>query len=405
MSEMSSKVDICIVGGGAAGLVAAITAAGLGKKVCLFDSNKQLGKKLLSTGNGRCNYTNSNMDSSFFYSNSKAKDKIIDQVLSQFSYEDTVKFFESIGINGVSINGYYYPYTNQATSIREALEREVKALGVTCYIDRRVTSVEKDEAGFRVLAYNADVIAKSIIIATGGLVGDKLGCIGDGYTFAKDFGHCITDTYPALTALMFDDKALSALAGVRANGSILGQTGEIQWNKDNISGIPVMCASHLISQSVNDGKSREVVVDLLPEVSLDLLVEAVSSKQDKYGNFSIKEALFGLVNEKCIDYCLNQCSIDANQSFEKISHEEIYRFCSLLKNIKINVIETKDFNGSQVTAGGISIDQINPFTMESIIMPGLYFAGEVLDVDGICGGYNLQWAFATGAIAAKGASN
>lgn len=401
-----------IIGGGAAGLMAAITAVRSGCECCIFDVNDNLGKKILSTGNGRCNYTNSNMDYNYFNSDNI---EFVKTALEQFGHEDTVKFFRELGVVPRNKNGYFYPISNQASTIRSVLESEVNRLGVDLYLSTKVKSISKSNEGFHLKTTDGTYVVDKCILATGGLSTSYLGNDGSGFNMVYEFGHKTNKITPALVPLTVDDKAIDGLAGVRCAGSVTlfvngavmaSDTGELQFNKDSISGIPVFQVSRFATQALKDKLDVYTLIDFVPFMSDSELTADLRTRfsSDNWGRTAY-EALNGLLNDKVINLILSKNNIPADSDANALSPSLIPAIRDMLKNFRVTINGSKGFDSAQVTAGGILLTNINPKTMESNYCPGLHFAGEVMDVDGPCGGYNLQWAWTSGYLAGRGVAN
>ena len=361
---------IVIIGGGASGMCAAIAASWENPacEVLIIEHKNMLGKKILSTGNGRCNFTNAYMEPSCFYSDSM---DVVEKMLSRFGTKETLDFFEKLGVYPKDRNGYYYPRSDQAQTIQQLLQLELKSRNVTCKTDVHVTKIERNKKGFRIFTDQAgqSIHADKLILACGGRAAAVLGSDGSGYTLAKMLGHSLSPVVPALVQLIAKNKPLEKASGVRTeakvevyerfvngkNGPALGSdTGELQITAYGISGIPVFQISRLAAKLLYAKKTPIVRIDFFPGITAE-------------------------------DLC--------NYLKTRIKDHETY-----------TITDTKGFDNAQVSAGGVRLTEIDPDTMESKLCKDLYLAGELLDVDGICGGYNLQWAWASGYLAGKNAA-
>lgn len=386
-----------IIGGGASGLVAAITAARNGADVTILEKENKPGKKILVTGNGKCNITNTNMNETKYYGD-KA---FIKSVLDVFGYQETVEFFESCGIYTKNKNGYIYPASGQASTVLNRLRDVAISLGVKIKTNNTVESIHITENRFKI-SIGIDLFCDKLIIATGGCASPKTGSDGSGYIFAKNLGHSIIEPLPALTGVICDKTPLNKAAGVRTlanvslenDGYVLGgDVGELQITDYGISGIPVFNISRLVE------KGMKIYIDFQPDSDLCDVHNKISTILNKCGSMSVLNALNGLLNEKVMTALLDICDIDKNQKSIDINTDEIDKICDLIKRFPITVKATRGFEFAQVTRGGVDTKEIDSKTMESKIVKNLYYAGEIIDVDGICGGYNLQFAWATGSIA------
>ena len=390
-------MKVVIIGAGAAGLMAAVTAAKCGHKVTVIEHENKPGKKINITGNGKCNITNSVLTPDKYYGN---KD-FIDNVIDKFNYKDTLNFFENIGVYCYEKNGFYYPLSNQANTVTNALYNEALSLGVTIKTNNNVKSITKKADGF-ILDIGIELFCDKLIIATGGMAAPKTGSDGSGYELAKNLGHNIINPHPALTALVCDEK-LKKASGVRVKAKVwikdknTEDLGELQITDYGISGIPVFN----ISRNVDEG--GKVILDFAPDYTYDevkILLEKILKRRDK---MSALTALNGLFNEKLAAVFLKEMKLQSNVKCTDIT-DKITMLCDIIKSFEVTVKRKKGFDFSQVTSGGVNTVEINKDTMESLICTNLYFAGEIIDVDGRCGGYNLQFAWSSGYIAGESIS-
>lgn len=400
-------MDVIVIGAGASGLMAAIIAAKNGANVTLIEAQKKTGKKLSITGNGKCNFTNYNLidlDTKdkverYYYGNAD----FIGSVLERFGVEDTIHFFENLGVQSYVEKNYngLYPKSNQASSVTNTLTDYARELNVKIKTNNIIHSISKDEDKFCVNV-GIDLYAHRVVVATGGYSEGIDGM--SGYDIATQFGHKINEIKPALTALVGKDM-LNKAAGVRINGHIFKesgekQTGELQITDYGISGIPVFNLSH----TVQEGET--IYIDFLTEIAtkegLDEFVSNFFGKLRKHRpQAEIEKVLSGTINEKLLAVILRKLEIPKAERIIDFSENEFRKIFVLLKKYSFNVEKRREFSFAQVTQGGISLDEIDKDTMESKKCKGLYFVGEILDVDGICGGYNLQWAWSTGYIAGE----
>lgn len=390
-------------------MMAALTAAACGDHVHLLEHNKILGKKILSTGNGRCNLTNRLQEKSCYHSQTKG---FADIVFSQFGFKDTLCFFEDRGILLTEREGYYYPRSMQASTIRNFFEDELAVQGIRVSLEQHVREILPDYNGkgnFLVKTEDTSFQADRVILAGGGLAASVLGSDGSGYQMARKLGHALIAPVPALTGMTAEPHPLKKASGVRCmakvslsvNGkSVACDEGELQITDYGISGIPVFQISAYAARALEEHKAVSVSIDFMPDYDL----QAIEKMFDFYANRedkTILQVMNGFFNEK-LSMCLLKAAMlqpftpairvkDNQKSKEKLFHT--------IKAMKVMVTKINDFSKAQVTSGGIDLGEVNPYTMESKRVPGLYFAGEILDVDGICGGYNLQWAFSSGFVA------
>lgn len=391
-------LDICIIGGGASGLAAAVAAAeqGRGKRICILEKKPLPGKKLAATGNGRCNLTNRTCPGA----------------------EETIKFFETIGVlTKTEEQGRVYPYAMQARDVVHALVRQAQYLGVEIKTDHPVRQVKKLERGFSVVYEGGSLKARNVLLAAGGKAGPQFGSTGDGYGIAKALGHRVTRLAPILTGLETVGD-ISHLKGIRVRASVslnrdgkqvAGEQGEVQFNQDGLSGICVMNLSRFVKleqgESFADGMARySVCIDFLPEISLagtKALLEARCRIPGLQGN----ELLLSIVPDKLRQELISLAGIHQQQAAGSIASWQRSTLSHLLKSWELPLKGTSGWKKAQCTAGGIELEEIDMDTMESKLVPGLYFCGEIIDYDGPCGGFNLQNAWETGIRAGKAAAH
>lgn len=392
---------LAIIGGGASGFSAAIEAhfENPDIDITIFEKMNKPCKKILATGNGRCNFTNKDLAPSHFYGN---KNFLRDVLTSQ--YADTENFFRSLGVLSYCEDERLYPRSQQASTIKDALVNKAVADGITIETERPVTEIKKDKNLFSVNGKSFD----SVIICGGGKASAVHGSDGSCYTLLTCFGHSLTPLYPALCGLLTNDKDLNLLKGVRAeccarlySGSVLlgSESGEIQFTDKAISGIPIINLSHLCENR----KDLFITLDLCPEFSEEELFEHIknSVSNSKYVEFEV--ILNGIINLKLGYALMNRCFVKPKTNCESINNKQIKSIISLLKNFEISVKGTKDFDSAQITKGGIKTEEFSSKTMMSNLVDGVFACGEILDIHGDCGGYNLHLAWTTGRIAGASA--
>lgn len=384
-----SKVGI--IGGGYSGVISAIYAS-TNNEVTILERNNMLLKKLLLTGNGRCNYFNSVISRDKFHS---YNEELIDDIITMENIEELDNFFVNLGLFPKIKNGYYYPYSNQASSVKDLLISKLKELNVNIKTEYLVEKIEKKNNRFIV---NNELEFDKIIISTGGKAYPKTGSDGIGYNLLKSFGHTITKLSPSLVQITSDNKYLKELSGIRSevnltlfdkDKKIKEEHGELQFTDYGISGICTFNISSYLRDSLD---SKYISVNFMP---IDIKTFTLFIKS----NGTIFERLEGILNYKLIKVLLKLSNIKEKDCWEDISSKQKEDLINNLFNYKINITGTKSFDQSQVTAGGVTLSEINIDTMESKIEKGLYVTGEVLDLDGECGGYNLTLSFITGFIA------
>lgn len=398
---MKSK-KLAIIGGGASGLCAAIEAKYSDNSidVTIFERLPKLGKKILATGNGRCNFTNENLSPAHFYG-----DNIFLRRILTSSFADTENFFRTLGVLSYHEDGRIYPRSQQATTIQQALVNAVEAASIKIKTEVLVTSIGRTNDDFIVNGERFD----AVIVAGGGNASPVHGTDGSCYPLLEKIGHTKTDLYPALCGLTYKDKKLNMLKGVRAeckatlsaDGNTLGEeSGEIQFTEKAISGIPIMNLSHLVKSK----KQLTLTLDLCDEFSFNELYEHIEEAKRLSPQKELEDVLSGIVNTKLGFAVLNATDIKPHTQIKSITRSHTKRICDILKGFEIEITGTRDFTNAQITCGGIKAEEITPEKMMSKITDGLFVCGEILDIHGDCGGYNLHLAWTTGRIAGYSAA-
>lgn len=379
-----SYKTITVIGGGPSGMAAAISAArqGVGT-VRLIEKNAVLGRKLLATGNGRCNLTNINSPGA----------------------EETLGFFETLGLlTRVEAEGRVYPYSEQAAAVQEALINELAHLEIEILCGLEVKAIEKADTGFQIVTDKNSFFSDAVILATGGKAGPQYGSTGDGYRFAKAFGHSVVRIMPSLVQMVSDEPFFKALKGVRAKGraellredrTVDSEIGEVQFTEDGLSGI---CLFNLSKEYV---PGDIIKIDLFPEYREEALETMLTNRVKTLEDRSMPEFFSGMLQKKLIPVILDLLDLEESRTAAELVREDIVKAVRLLKGWRISITGTKGWKEAQVTAGGVDLAETDRNTMESRLLPNLYFAGELLDVDEKCGGYNLQWAWSSGLAAGK----
>ena len=400
---------VIVIGAGASGLVAAIYAKSKGNDVILFEKNEICGKKILATGNGRCNFWNEDQRLEHYRSSNFEK---IEQIINNKNKEEILKFFEKIGIEPKIKNGYYYPNSNQAISIKKALELEAKKQNVTIKTDSEVVDLKKEKEGFKVILKNGqEIISNSVILSTGSKAAPKTGSDGIGYQICRKFNHTIIKPLPALVQLKADGKFLKDWEGIRTdvlvklyeNGKKIGEeVGEIQLTNYGISGICVFNLSGRVSRGLNDNKKETVKINFLNSLNINSpkdFIEWMNKRNLLVKDRSIFELLEGVLNYKLVNVLLKKSKINNNMKWEELSLSSKNDLAENITCFNLDIIGTNSFDKAQVCSGGIPLNEIDVNNMQSLKVKGLYITGELLDVDGDCGGYNLEWAWITGMVA------
>lgn len=396
---------VVVIGGGASGLIAAIMASRQGAKVTLLEKNKQVGKKLLVTGNGRCNFTNRNQQLSHYRSRNP---ELAEKVLEAFPAEETVRFFEELGIMVKDRAGYLYPNSGQASSIAEVLRLETQRLQVKTACNTEVLSVKKEKEIFLVKTEGWIYEADAVILACGSKAAPETGSTGDGYRFAGLMGHQVITPLPALTGLYVVDKDCGKLSGVRMDARVrllidnalcVEEEGEVQFTSYGLSGIPVFQVSRYISRALEDQKTCEIKLDFCPSCTSEQVIQMLRQKQEHTGNRTGTDVLLGMFPEKLSQVLLERAGISQKKKGREWKETDYRQLAEQIKGIKFTISRCRGYEQAQVCTGGVPLTELNVSSMESKLVPGLYLAGELLDVDGACGGYNLQWAWSSGCLA------
>lgn len=405
-------LQIAIIGGGASGLSAAVSAAHENPKarIVIYEKKEKIGKKILATGNGRCNLTNRFMEPSCYYSEER---EMIHQVLSRFGYSQTLDFFRNLGLITRNRGDYVYPRSDQAVSVVQAFQNELSRCHIKIITDISIKTLQKIPDGFRFSDGSRMYSADKVILACGGKASSALGSDGSGYVLAEAMGHSLVPVAPALVQLKVKNHPFQKAAGVRTSARVsayvsgretASDEGELQLTAYGISGIPVFQISRFISRALLQGQRASVVIDFAPELNAEELTSLFYELQGRCGSLSSKDFLNSIFPDKLIPCLLKQANIPLSLPASKITGSQIDSLVKICKSIRLEIFETTGFEHAQVCAGGVRTSQVNPYTMESLKAEGLYITGELLDVDGICGGYNLQWAWATGWIAGAAAA-
>ncbi len=389
--------DSIIIGGGAAGLTTAVMIKRelSSANIAVFEQLDRVGKKLSITGNGRCNITNLNIAPSFFHSK---KNETAFKIISNFSLEKVKDFFSSIGVEFVSKNNKVFPRSLQAPSVVDALRFSAEKLGVDLKVSNKVLSVKKEDGYFVVFSNNGNFKTKTLVIATGGLAGgNKLGSSGDGYVFLKSLGHNILPQTPTIVQLKTENTITKMLKGIKVdadatlsfNGTLLKKEyGEILFCDYGLSGPPILQISHLAKPGC------VVSLDLFPDMDFDILFNKLLKRRELFSGLPLTEFFAGFLNKRLGQAIIKSCNISLSRDCASLEDFEIKELEAKLKNFEFAVTGNTGFANAQATSGGANLKDFSDNLMSKKCL-GLFAVGEVLDVDGDCGGYNLHWAWSS----------
>lgn len=414
---MNSKV--AVIGGGAAGMMAAVQAAREGASVTIYERNDRIGRKILSTGNGKCNFSNEKMDLSCYYGSGK---KLLPAILQTFGVPQTKAFFEDLGMRIKAVNGYLYPASGQASTVLDLFRYELSRLSVDIHIGAQVTGIRTAGGGLKVDTAGGGMkedkagpngqIYDAVILACGGSAAPGTGSDGAGCKLAGQLGHKIVPVVPALTALRCREDYYKQVAGVRCDAKvtlrieghkICEERGELQLTDYGISGIPVFQISRQAAYGLRDQKRTTVDLSFLPDMAEEAYDTFWQERFARQAHQTMEVFLTGLVNKKINLLLLRLSGIKGSETAETIPPKLRIKLQELYRCLTVEVKDTNSFAQAQVSAGGVDCSQVDN-NLCSRIVPGVYFAGEILDIDGICGGYNLQWAFGSGTVAGRAAA-
>lgn len=411
---------VAVVGGGAAGMMAAITAARNGASVTLYERNDRVGKKILATGNGKCNFSNRDFSVDYYSGNGRRKtdQEKLRRCFEMFSVEDAVVFFETAGMLIKEKRGYLYPWSEQAATVLDILRLEMEQDEVEIKDSAYIEAIEQNKRGRFVLQPFAQSESyDAVILACGGCAAGKTGSDGNGYRLAERLGHKLIPMVPALVQLRCSDDFYKIVAGVRCEASlklctekdngkegkssqeiVQEEIGELQFTDYGISGIPVFQMSRQAAYLLREKKKVTVYIDLLPNMEAQAFEQLCLHRLHNIKGKTLEEWLLGMANKKINQLMIKLAGYKPTQPAENIGQKALKKLLYSYRDLAVHVTATNPFENAQVTAGGVSLTEITD-KMESVKVPGVYFAGEILDVDGRCGGYNLQWAWTSGFIA------
>lgn len=409
--------DLIIVGGGASGLMAAITAKDFGIDVAIVEGNDRIGKKILVTGNGRCNITNKNI--AYPYNNFHSENnKFFQETLNNFTIKDTESMFLSLGLPLTELeNGKMYPKSLQASSVIDIFRMALEDRNIPLYTNCKINSINKKK-NFILSTNNNEyenLSCNKLILSCGGKSATKTGSDGSGYKLCKSLGHNIIETIPGIVQLKLHYPYLKALSGIKFDGSVSilindeivrTDVGEVLFTDYGISGPPIMQLSSYASKALYKNSKVTIRLDMFPYESKEDVENFFATHFSIFSYREISSALIGIINKKLISTILKDVGIkDIHLPCSNVDWKYINKLIDRFKKWDFNCIDTNGFSNAQVTVGGINTSEVNNLTLESKLVENLYFCGEILDVHGDCGGFNLQWAWSSGYLAGKSASN
>lgn len=403
---------IFVIGGGAAGMLAAIMAARNGHKVILLEKNEKLGKKLFITGKGRCNLTNA-CDREAFFEQVVTNPKFLYKAYGTFSNYDAMDFFEQLGLKLKTERGNrVFPESDKSSDVIAVLKRELERQSVEIRYKSEVSKIlAKDQSfyGLRLKDSAAELTGDAVIIATGGLSYPSTGSTGDGFKFAGELGHTATQMYPSLVPVHTQEAFVKELMGLSLKNVGIAVTagtktvyrdfGELLFTHFGLSGPVILSASSFIIPYLNKQEPLKLSIDLKPALAPEQLDARILRDFEEFRNKQYKNSLEHLLPNKLIDVIIRLSCIDPEKKVNSITKEERLGLVELLKNLTLHITKLSDYNQAVITKGGIHIKEVNPSTMESKLVKHVYFAGEVLDLDALTGGFNLQIAWSTGYLA------
>ena len=398
---MSKRV--AIIGAGASGLIAAIIAARAGVEVKIYEKNNKIGKKILATGNGRCNITNRSIKTSNYHG---LNPKFVNIAIDRFNFQVCKKFFGEIGIEfWEGENGRFYPASLQSSSVVRQLSYECERQNVEISLNSKVQEIIKEGEKFALFVEGKKEYAGLLLIATGGLAMPSLGAGDSGYHFAKSFGHTIVPVFASLVQLECKEN-FKSISGVKLQADIkimqnrdeiAYASGDLLFTNYGVSGSAILDISRRVNEILQNSDEVAISIDLMRQYSKEQLKNILLKRLKNSNKKSVELWLDGFINSKLALFLSKNLRV---KNADELNAKDIINLVYMLKNFRATVVGSKGFKSAEVTAGGVNTDEVNPKTFESKLEKNLYFSGEVLDIDADCGGYNLHWAWASGYNAA-----
>lgn len=413
--DKPQRAGIVIAGGGASGLMAAVSAAqelerqGRRGRILVLEAAQRVGKKLLATGNGRCNLTNREAALAHYHGGAKE----LAQVLEQCPPSQVLRVFERFGLLcRTETQGRVYPYNVQASAVLEILRLQLERYGVEIRCEFPIAAIQKQPGGFLLTVEDGrQVLADTVVLALGGKASPQLGSNGSGFALASQLGHRVTLLVPALSGVKTEPHRAKPLKGMRSYGVaslwmdgewVREEAGEVQFTEYGLSGICVFQLSRHIHAALQEKPSRsvEVCLDLMPEYEAEFLAKKIAGHAKQYPDLPGTELLSGMVNQR-VGQEIVRLTLGKLPAARAVSFSDCRDLAQTIKRFSFPIVGQGEWKSAQVTAGGVDCTQVHPKTLESRRCPGLYFAGEILDVDGDCGGFNLHWAWVSGMLAGR----
>lgn len=399
---------IIVVGGGPAGMLASIYAARNGHKVVVYEKNERLGKKLFITGKGRCNITNA-ADMETLFDNVVTNKKFLYSAFYNFTNTDMIELLEGLGLRTkVERGDRVFPLSDKSNDVIKTLQNEMERLGVSIKMNSEVTDIIVEDGiykGIKLRGEKNPISSSCVIVTTGGFSYQMTGSTGDGYRFAEQMGHKVTEIQPALVPLVIREPFCKEMQGLslrnvdititQGKKQVYQNFGEMLFTHYGVSGPLILSASSFITKFIKQGKQLTLSIDLKPALSDEQLDDRIIRDFEKNINKQFKNALDELLPKKMIPVIIRESNIDPEKKVNTITKEERRNLVSLIKGFSMEIAGFRGFNEAIITRGGVSVKEINPSTMESKLVPGVFFAGEVLDLDALTGGFNLQIAWST----------
>lgn len=398
-------MKVLVIGGGASGMMAALTAAEDPRnQVALLERQSRVGRKLLATGNGRCNLTNLHASPAHYHGQHP---DFVQSALERFPVNATLDFFKDLGLLTVSeASGKVYPFSDQANSVVDVLRFALEARGVDLRCGCEVQSIGKKARGYNVKTAEEAFYCDKLIVACGGAAGGKLGGTDLGYKLLRSMGHTVTSLHPALVQLKTDTTSIRSLKGVRADAgltlkrdgvTVLTNSGEVQFTDFGISGPAIF----ELSREAGYGGDLVLLLDLLQPMDENTLCQYLAQKRQAFPALLLEDFLTGTLHNRLGRVVLKQAGFELTRRADSLTDRELTRIAHEIKFFPLTVTGVMGLELAQVTAGGVLTSEFRPDTLESRLCPGLFATGEVLDIDGDCGGYNLQWAWSSGRLAGQ----